>query len=71
MSLYIPHSIFHLARLLYVRPEKFGPYYVYYFPINVNDSLRVSRMSKQYSYCGITLGNANVSICISLLQYTI
>ena len=28
MALYIPHSIFHLARLLYVRPEKFGPYYV-------------------------------------------
>ena len=29
MALYIPHSIFHLARLLYVRPEKFGPYYVH------------------------------------------
>ena len=29
MALYIPHSIFHLARLLYVRPETFGPYYVY------------------------------------------
>ena len=28
MTLYIPHSIFHLARLLYVRPEAFGPYYV-------------------------------------------
>ena len=27
-ALYIPHSIFHLARLLYVRPETFGPYYV-------------------------------------------
>ena len=26
MALYIPHSIFHLARLLYVRPETFGPY---------------------------------------------
>ena len=26
---YIPHSIFHLARLLYVRPETFGPYYVH------------------------------------------
>ena len=23
MALYIPHSIFHLARLLYVRPENF------------------------------------------------
>ena len=29
MALYIPHSIFHLGRLLYVRPETFGPYYVY------------------------------------------
>ena len=28
MALYIPHSIFHLARLLYDRPETFGPYYV-------------------------------------------
>ena len=28
MALYIPHSIFHLARLLYVRPETVGPYYV-------------------------------------------
>ena len=28
MALYIPHSIFHLARLLYVRPETFGPNYV-------------------------------------------
>ena len=29
MALYISHSIFHLARLLYVRPETFGPpYYV-------------------------------------------
>ena len=28
MALYIPHSFFHLVRLLYVRPETFGPYYV-------------------------------------------
>ena len=28
MALYIARSIFHLARLLYVRPETFGPYYV-------------------------------------------
>ena len=28
MALYIPHSIFHLARLLYVRPETSGSYYV-------------------------------------------
>ena len=30
MALYIPHSIFHLARLLYVRPQSFGPYYVHH-----------------------------------------
>ena len=36
MALYIPHSIFHLARLLYVRPETSGPYYVIYkSPINL------------------------------------
>ena len=29
MALYIPHSIFRLARLLYVKPETFGPYYVF------------------------------------------
>ena len=29
MALYIPHSIFHLGRLLYVRPETFGPYYIH------------------------------------------
>jgi len=29
MALYIPRSIFHLARLLYVRPETFGPTFVY------------------------------------------
>jgi len=28
MALYIPRSIFHLARLLYVRPENYGPYHV-------------------------------------------
>ena len=35
MALYIPHSIFHLARLLYVRPETFGPYYVCYVSVNL------------------------------------
>jgi hypothetical protein len=38
MALYIPRSIFHLARLLYVRPETFGPtliplyLYLYHYP---------------------------------------
>ena len=31
MALYIPHSILHLARLLYVRPETFGPYHIFSF----------------------------------------
>ena len=30
MALYIPHSIFHLVRFLYVKLETFGPYYVCY-----------------------------------------
>ena len=29
MALYIPHSVFHSARLLCIRPETFGPYYVH------------------------------------------
>ena len=28
MALYIPHTIFHLAWLLYMRSETFEPYYV-------------------------------------------
>ena len=29
MALYIPQSILHLARSLYVRPETYGPTYVH------------------------------------------
>ena len=29
MALYIPQSILHLARSLYVRPETYGPNYVH------------------------------------------
>ena len=42
MALYIPHSIFHLARLLYVRPETFGPYYVYIFNCNITYRRRIT-----------------------------
>ena len=42
MALYIPRSIFHLAWLLYVRPETFGPYYVY---------LYFSEKSGKLEYC--------------------
>ena len=31
MALYIPRSIFRLARLLYVKPETFGPTLVYIY----------------------------------------
>ena len=34
MALYIPDSIFHLAWLLYVRPETFRPYCVTYWLYN-------------------------------------
>jgi len=30
MALYIPQSILHLARSLYVRPETYGPTHVYF-----------------------------------------
>ena len=31
MALYIPQSILHLARSLYVRPETYGPNYLYIY----------------------------------------
>ena len=42
MALYIPHSIFHFAWLLYVRPETFGPYYVCRSNLFVVNKLRRS-----------------------------
>ena len=44
MALYIPHSIFHLARLLYIRPETFGPYYVHVRLHNVSEVYRISEI---------------------------
>ena len=43
MALYIPHSIFHLAWLLYVRPETFGPYYVQYTDGRIKWTSRIFR----------------------------
>ena len=43
MALYTPHRIFHLQRLLYVRPETFGPYYVYI-------SLKIPIVIKRWFY---------------------
>jgi len=34
MALYIPQSILHLARSLYVRPETYGPTYVQLYLLN-------------------------------------
>ena len=46
MALYTPHSIFHLARLLYVRPETFGPYYVYAaVAMTVDTSLQTNKFT--------------------------
>ena len=42
MALYIRHSIFHLARLLYVRPENFGPYYVFNFSLGLFVGIHVT-----------------------------
>ena len=63
MALYIPHSIFHLARLLYVRPETFRPYYVHYGHI-VN-----AHISDIIFPLGLTIflkniGKSNLRICL-------
>ena len=41
MALYIPHSVFHLARILYVRPENPGPHYVYAVQQDTQSSLLI------------------------------
>ena len=48
MALYIPHSILHLARLLYVRPETFGPYYVRMLYFASKSTLGESRYGHAY-----------------------
>ena len=48
MAQYIPHSIFHLARLLYVRPETFGPYYVGVTGVVFTDSMKFPFISLSY-----------------------
>ena len=45
MALYIPHSIFRLARLLYVRPETFWPYYVCFWYQNPGEGWHRSILS--------------------------
>ena len=48
MALYIPHSIFHLAQLLYVRPETFGPYYVHDDDDNIKHYFTSHVLSSHY-----------------------
>ena len=47
MALYIPQSILHLARSLYVSPETYGPNYVHYstFGISVYGQLTLVHSS--------------------------
>ena len=53
MALYIPHSIFHLARLLYVRPETFGP--------------SVASDDTRQKYAGMEI--SGVMICTSITDF--
>ena len=50
MALYVPHSIFHLARLLCVRPENFGPYYVIVYDARYINCQKL-RICRKY-WCG-------------------
>ena len=53
MALYIPHSIFYLARLLYVRPETFGPYYVHprLWSISNSTTIKLVTATKETEVC--------------------
>ena len=57
MALYIPHSIFPVARLLYVRPETFGPYYVSCWITDIlqNDTRSIQYQMTWYSLYFYTL----------------
>ena len=41
MALYIPHSIFHLSRLFYIRPGPFGTYCVHYVSATFKRRMRL------------------------------
>ena len=49
MALYIPHSILHLAWLLYVRPETFGPNYVLCDHMNFVCFVRISEQTANFA----------------------
>ena len=48
MTLYIPHSIFHLVRLLYVRPENFGPHYVHVSCFKTESNAEIQILQQRY-----------------------
>ena len=68
MALYIPHSIFHLARLLYVRPETFGPYYVY-TTIKIEDNKWGNQRNMISALC-IKLGTQDSILVTYELSFT-
>ena len=45
MALYIPQSILHLARSLYVRPETYGPNYVPQFLLSSEENCKMVNKS--------------------------
>ena len=49
MALYIPHSIFHLARLLYVRTETFGLHYVLLYTMHAKEHICFPGVSVHFS----------------------
>ena len=55
MALYIPHSIFHLARILYVRPETFEPCYVILCRDLCNETLEDAEGSPIVQFNGIIM----------------
>ena len=60
MAIYIPRSIFHLARLLYVRPKTFGPTLVLlhdnpFVQLRAFDAAKNSYKQKQTTYYRSTL----------------
>ena len=50
MALYNPHSIFHLARFLYVGPETFGPCYVLHIQRVTGSSLSAVHGYTEWSF---------------------
>ena len=71
MALYIPHSIFHLARLLYVRPETFGPYYVYVKSVGVQpESFRFEVGVVRYRTGGVYHEN-HLGVCTCMRAHAV